>query len=69
MGAWNQNRLTGKLAIVCQTIPRFTFDEPVVSDIVFANAGIAEYGPFGEIIVELYDSIFNINVKGLLFTV
>jgi NAD(P)-dependent dehydrogenase (short-subunit alcohol dehydrogenase family) len=38
-------------------------------DIVFANAGIARYGPLGEITEEFYDSIFNINVKGLLFTV
>jgi NAD(P)-dependent dehydrogenase (short-subunit alcohol dehydrogenase family) len=38
-------------------------------DIVFANAGSAKYAPFGTITEELYDSIFNINVKGLLFTV
>src|SRR2546429_8140742 len=38
-------------------------------DIVFANAGVAKYAPFGKITEELYDSIFNINVKGLLFTV
>ena len=38
-------------------------------DIVFANAGIAKYVPFGSITEELYDSIFNINVKGVLFTV
>src|ERR1700738_4078944 len=38
-------------------------------DIVFANAGIAKYSPLGEITEEFYDSIFNINVKGLLFTV
>src|SRR6476659_5558413 len=38
-------------------------------DIVFANAGVAKYAPFGEITEELYDSIFDINVKGLLFTV
>ena len=38
-------------------------------DIVFANAGVAKYAPFGAITEELYDSIFNINVKGLLFTV
>jgi NAD(P)-dependent dehydrogenase (short-subunit alcohol dehydrogenase family) len=38
-------------------------------DIVFANAGIAKYAPFGSITEELYDSIFNINVKGVLFTV
>jgi NAD(P)-dependent dehydrogenase (short-subunit alcohol dehydrogenase family) len=38
-------------------------------DIVFANAGIAKYAPLGRITEELYDSIFGINVKGLLFTV
>jgi NAD(P)-dependent dehydrogenase (short-subunit alcohol dehydrogenase family) len=38
-------------------------------DIVFANAGIAKYAPLGKITEELYDSIFNVNVKGLLFTV
>ena len=38
-------------------------------DILFANAGIAKYAPFGTITEEFYDSIFNINVRGLLFTV
>jgi NAD(P)-dependent dehydrogenase (short-subunit alcohol dehydrogenase family) len=38
-------------------------------DIVFANAGIAKYAPFGKITEELYNSIFNTNVKGVLFTV
>src|SRR3989454_1422327 len=38
-------------------------------DIVFANAGVAAYAPFGKITEEHYDSIFDINVKGLLFTV
>jgi NAD(P)-dependent dehydrogenase (short-subunit alcohol dehydrogenase family) len=38
-------------------------------DIVFANAGAAKYAPLGTITEEHYDSIFNINVKGLLFTV
>jgi NAD(P)-dependent dehydrogenase (short-subunit alcohol dehydrogenase family) len=38
-------------------------------DIVFANAGIAKYAPFGRITEEFYDSIFDINVKGVLFTV
>jgi NAD(P)-dependent dehydrogenase (short-subunit alcohol dehydrogenase family) len=38
-------------------------------DVVFANAGTATYAPFGKITEEHYDSIFNINVKGLLFTV
>ena len=38
-------------------------------DIVFANAGIAKYAPVGAITEELFDSIFDINVKGVLFTV
>jgi NAD(P)-dependent dehydrogenase (short-subunit alcohol dehydrogenase family) len=36
---------------------------------VFANAGIAKYARLGEITEEFYDSIFDINVKGVLFTV
>src|SRR6266481_6937327 len=38
-------------------------------DILFANAGVATYARFGEITEDHYDSIFNINVKGVLFTV
>ncbi|MGC1877924.1 MAG: SDR family oxidoreductase [Rhabdochlamydiaceae bacterium] len=38
-------------------------------DIVFANAGVAKMAPFGKITEEFYDSIFNINVRGLFFTV
>jgi NAD(P)-dependent dehydrogenase (short-subunit alcohol dehydrogenase family) len=38
-------------------------------DIVFANAGVAKYAALGEITEELYDFHFNINVKGMLFTV
>jgi len=38
-------------------------------DIVFANAGAAKYAPLGQIIEELYQSIFEVNVKGVLFTV
>ena len=37
--------------------------------VLFANAGVARYAPLGTITEELYDSIFDINVKGLLFTV
>src|SRR5215467_16083900 len=38
-------------------------------DVLFANAGIAKYATLGEITEDLYDAIFDINVKGLLFTV
>ena len=38
-------------------------------NVVFANAGVAKYAPIGTITEELYDSTFNTNVRGLLFTV
>lgn len=38
-------------------------------DVVFANAGIAQYASFGQVTEEHYNSIFDINVKGVLFTV
>jgi NAD(P)-dependent dehydrogenase (short-subunit alcohol dehydrogenase family) len=38
-------------------------------DVVFANAGVFKYAPLGTITEEHFDSIFNTNVKGLLFTV
>lgn len=37
-------------------------------DIIVANAGIAEFAPLGEVTLEHYDKIFNINVRGVLFT-
>lgn len=38
-------------------------------DVLFANAGVAEIIPLGSITEEHLDKIFNINVKGLVFTV
>jgi NAD(P)-dependent dehydrogenase (short-subunit alcohol dehydrogenase family) len=38
-------------------------------DVIFANAGIGEIAPLGAITEEHFDKIFNINVKGTLFTV
>ena len=38
-------------------------------DILFANAGGGEFAPLGSITEEHFDKTFNINVKGLLFTV
>src|SRR5271157_3805768 len=38
-------------------------------DIVFANAGGGSFAPLGAITEEHFDQVFNINVKGLLFTV
>src|ERR1700722_8156502 len=38
-------------------------------DIIFANAGIGEFVPFPKVSEEHFDRLFNINVKGALFTV
>jgi NAD(P)-dependent dehydrogenase (short-subunit alcohol dehydrogenase family) len=38
-------------------------------DILFANAGIYEVAPLDSITEEHYDKVFNVNVKGVLFTV
>jgi NAD(P)-dependent dehydrogenase (short-subunit alcohol dehydrogenase family) len=38
-------------------------------DIVFANAGVGELVPFGAVTEEHFDKLFNINVRGTLFTV
>src|ERR1700759_2874397 len=38
-------------------------------DVLFANAGVAEFAPLGKITEEHFDKLFHINVKGTLFTV
>jgi NAD(P)-dependent dehydrogenase (short-subunit alcohol dehydrogenase family) len=38
-------------------------------DILFANAGLGEFSPLGEITAAHFDRLFDTNVKGLLFTV
>jgi NAD(P)-dependent dehydrogenase (short-subunit alcohol dehydrogenase family) len=38
-------------------------------DILFANAGVGEFTPLGEITAAHFDRLFDVNVKGLLFTV
>jgi NAD(P)-dependent dehydrogenase (short-subunit alcohol dehydrogenase family) len=38
-------------------------------DIIVANAGVGEFVPFGKISEEHFDKLFNVNVKGALFTV
>src|SRR5262249_12950269 len=38
-------------------------------DVVFANAGVFTYAPFGTVDEERFDYMFDTNVKGLLFTV
>ena len=35
-------------------------------DIVFANAGVGEFVPFGAVTEEHFDKLFNINVRGAL---
>jgi NAD(P)-dependent dehydrogenase (short-subunit alcohol dehydrogenase family) len=38
-------------------------------DVLFANAGVGDFRPLGEITEEHFDWIFDINVRGLLFSV
>jgi len=38
-------------------------------DVVFANAGIGQFAPSTEITPEIFDNLFNTNVRGLYFTV
>ena len=38
-------------------------------DIIFANAGVGEFVPFGDVSEENFDKLININVKGAFFTV
>jgi NAD(P)-dependent dehydrogenase (short-subunit alcohol dehydrogenase family) len=38
-------------------------------DVVFANAGIGDFQPLGSITEETYNKTFDINVKGLVFTI
>jgi NAD(P)-dependent dehydrogenase (short-subunit alcohol dehydrogenase family) len=44
-------------------------DQKGYVDILFANAGVGDLVPLGEITEAHYDKLFNINVKGLVFTV
>src|SRR6202167_6270329 len=38
-------------------------------DIIFANAGVGEFVALGAVTEEHFDKLFNINVRGTLFTV
>lgn len=38
-------------------------------DVLFANAGIAKFAPVSDVSEEAYDETFDINVKGVFFTV
>ena len=38
-------------------------------DVVFANAGVLDFAPLEKVTEEHFDKIFNINVRGTLFTV
>ena len=38
-------------------------------DVLFANAGVAKFAPIGDSPEALYDEVFDINVKGVFFTI
>ena len=59
-----------ELLIACTTRTTFLKEgQKDHIDILFANAGIGELAPLGEISEAHFDKAFGINVKGLLFTV
>ena len=50
--------------MVAQTIAHFGR-----VDVLFANAGIAKFAPVSDVLEDAYDETFDINVKGVFFTV
>lgn len=58
----------GKIADLDRLYERIARDHDRV-DVVFANAGISETVPFGEVDEAHFDRVFGANVKGLLFSV
>ena len=38
-------------------------------DVIFANAGIARFVPFEEMTCDIFDKLFNVNFKGMFFTI
>jgi NAD(P)-dependent dehydrogenase (short-subunit alcohol dehydrogenase family) len=59
---------TAKLADLDRLYQKVKEDEGRI-DVVFANAGIGEVVPFGAVSTEHFDQVFNVNVRGTLFTV
>jgi hypothetical protein len=54
----------------CSSLPPYTVkDKKGQFDILFANAGIIRYVPLPEISQEHFYNLFDVNVKGVLFTV
>jgi len=43
--------------------------DPGIGHILFANAGTSAFGPIGQISEEDFDKQFDVNVRGVLFTV
>ena len=44
-------------------------EQGITLDAVFVNAGIAKFGPLGQIDETLWDQTFDVNVKGVFFTI
>lgn len=51
-------------ALVARTVEHFGH-----IDILFLNAGVLRMEPFGHLTEEIFDEVFNVNVKGPVFTV
>ncbi|MDX6584022.1 MAG: hypothetical protein QOI10_3206 [Solirubrobacterales bacterium] len=57
-----------KRAAVQRAIDRFA-KKAGGPDLLFANAGIAHYGPFADVALELAEEMIDVNVRGMLYTV
>lgn len=55
--------------MILETSQKKVAEKKVQLDILFLNAGIAKFAPLNYIDEEFFDEAFNINVKGVFFTV
>ncbi len=59
---------TGKMADITKIADQVSSLAPKI-DVLFINAGIAQFAPLDQVTEEMYDQSFDINVKGAFFTV
>jgi NAD(P)-dependent dehydrogenase (short-subunit alcohol dehydrogenase family) len=66
-GAFSVSYNAATLASIAEMVRQVTSQAGGI-DILVNNAAVVEIGPFLEITEESYERVFNVNVKGLLFT-
>jgi NAD(P)-dependent dehydrogenase (short-subunit alcohol dehydrogenase family) len=66
-GAFSVSYNAARLESIAEMVQQVTRQTGGI-DILVNNAAVVEIGPFLEITEEIYDRVFGVNVKGLLFT-